>query len=614
VTALDREAFQLSVGGKPERLVSFKAVSGAAALADAASAEPGKIVMILFDVHAMDSSQATIAQRAAANYASRHMGPGDRVAVAVYGRNLQILQPFTGDRQKVLDAIGRPLAAFGSSKLEKGFGGAEGIQLAKNVLRSFRTLAAELASINARKSVLVFTQDFSAATGEEFSKLVEEARASRVSFYTLITTGAVARRDNAPLRARAKQRGPGTAWNSSGGFGQMSFSALAQQRGAPQTQAPTGPTGSGISDPSLRESVTALDAVTANKDILQNLAKETYGDVVREANNLNDALDAIDLRLSNYYLLGFLLDANRSAKTQKIEVKVNGKDLRVSYPKQYVPAGLNEEEDGFPLRKNLSSPLEAATPPTASATLTFRPVVLQAADEISKVVLFAGPAQLSARGPTVLLAVALDEANRPCARFESRLSPEQLQAPVHAALLLRPGAYRVRLALRDEKDWLSIGEQPVTVPPPAKGQLSAATLVISERVEALPESVRGLAPTLISEDHPLSFKGYRVVPALTNQAARQKPLALFFTLYNVKDTAATQLKSEPRLVNDAGEVFLLSPVQHLETAQAIGDHTVLLGFTISLASVKPSHYRLVLDTLDPLSKETVSSETEVVVQ
>ncbi len=612
VTALDRGAFQLFVGGKPEKILSFKSITAASGQT-AATAEPGKTVMIIFDVHTMDYSQATIAQRAASAYASRHMGPNDRLAVAVYGRNLQIIQPFTGDRQKVLEAVGRPLTTFGTTKLEKGFGGAEGIQLAKNVLRSLRTLAAELGPIDSRKSVLVFTQDFSAATGEEFSKLVDEARASRVSFYTLITTGSVARKQNPASRGSAGQPRPVSAWSSLGTGAGMSFSAFAQQRGGPPTtKTPTGPTGSGIADPSQRESVTGLDAVTANTDILQNLAKETYGDVVREANNLSSALDSFDLRLSNYYLLGFLLDANRLEKSQKIEVKVNAKDARLSYPRQYVPAKLNEDENGFPLPKNLSSPLEAATAPAAPATLAFRPVVLQAADDVSRVVLFADPAHLSRTGPTSLLAVALDEANRACARFESRLLPEQRQEPVHASLLLRPGAYRIRMALRDEKSWLSTGEQSVKVTAPSPGQLSAATLVISERVEALPDSVRGLSPILIAEDHPLSFKGYRVVPSVTNHAARKNPVALLLTLYNVKDVTATrQLKSEPRLVNDSGEVFLLSPVQHLETAQAIGDHTVLLGFTISLTRLKDSHYRLVLDTTDPVSKDAVSCETEV---
>ncbi len=138
---------------------------------------------------------------------------------------------------------------------------------------------------------------------------------------------------------------------------------------------------------------------------------------------------------------------------------------------------------------------------------------------------------------------------------------------------------------------------------------------MTERVATLPESVRSLPPPLIGEEYPLTFKGYEMVPSLTNEVDRQKPLALFFALYNVKDvTAAGQLRSEARLVSESGETFLLAPVQHLTTAQAVANNTVLLGFTIALGRLKAGPYRLVLDTEDTAGKDTVSCETAIVLR
>ncbi len=232
VTDLTRDSFQLSVGGKPEKIVSFRSVSMTGGPERLPGLEPGKIVLVLFDVHTMDSSHIAVAQRAATNFVNRHMGPDDRLGVAVYGRSLEMVQPFTGDRQKVLEAIARPLSSFGSSGLERGFTGAEGMQLARNVLRSLRALSTDLGQLDARKSVVVFTQDFAAPTGEEFSKLVEAARSSRVSFYTLITTGSTARNGQTPRRLGPTQARSGMGPLSSTRMTPMTFAAFSQQGGA----------------------------------------------------------------------------------------------------------------------------------------------------------------------------------------------------------------------------------------------------------------------------------------------------------------------------------------------------------------------------------------------
>jgi len=620
VTDLSRESFQLFVGGKPEKILSFQSVSGQGGPEASPGLEPGKIVLILFDVHAMDASHIAVAQRAATNFVNRHMGPDDRLGVAVYGRSLDIVQPFTGNRQKVLEAIARPLSSFGSSALERGFSGAEGIQLARNVLRSFRALSTDLGRLDARKSVMVFTQDFATPTGEDFSRLVEAARSSRVSFYTLITTGSIAQRRETPRRPRPSEARPAIRSVSSTGIAAMSFGAFSQQRGGPPAQTPTGPTGSGISDPSIRESVTGLDAVTANRDVLQNLAKETYGEVVREANDLNRALDDFDRQLSNYYLLGFLLDGGRCRQSQKIEVKLNAKDVRLNYPRQYLPDATADDSTGPKTPKAVSSTLESAALPGAANLLRFRSIVSYAADEVARVLLFADPGQVADAPATVLLAVALDESNRVSARYEAAWSSEpgagdRLRMPAHAWLLLRPGTYRVRLAVADDQGLRSIGEEKLVVASLPPGKLGASSLVVTERVAALPESVRALSPPLVGKDHPLTFKGYEVVPSLTNEVDRQKPLALFLSLYNVKDvTAAPQLRSEARLLNESGETFLLAPVQHLETSQTVGTGTVLLGFTVSVSRMKPGPYRLVLETRDPAAGQTVSCETPVVLR
>jgi VWFA-related protein len=643
--------------------------------------------LLLFDLHAMSASYVRVAQVAAEKYVMRHMRAQDLVAVAVYGRNFQLLQPFTGDPAKVLEAVRKPLASFGASAIGIGFQGSEGIQLAKNAIRTLSTLCTDLAQLKGRKSVLIFTQDFAVPSGPEFPLLVEQARKAQVSFYTLIVTGANASIPLGPPGSAKSLQAAGdspSAGSPSSPVGSKSFSAgirpaaagsagrvdtpegngpaatvvearakasgavselstwrqwltgvlstlgvpsvtHAAQAPGPPTNVPTGPTGTGIADSSVRDSATILDYVTAGADSMQALAKETWGDVVREANDLNRALDEFDLSLSNYYVLGFLSDG-AGRRVQKVEVRTPGlKDVRLSYLRQFYPGGAGEEPRApAPPPRRLREALEAGTSSQAT-TLGVRALVFYADAELAEVTMRVQTQPEGAKlkdqaGSAVwLLGAVLNQNGEAVARFEKRNPLESGAdggaASAHHTLWLKPGRFTLKLLLGSENGPIAFGQAPLVVSSLPSAGLATSSLVVTEGLSPLPDFIRNAPPSMVDERYPFVFKGYAVTPSVANAAARQKPLAFFYEVYNLRSAAsASTLVSEARFTDQNGQSFLLAPVSHVRTVQAIGPQSVALGFTLPVGGLPAGKYRVSMRTSDSAARESVESETEVVLQ
>jgi VWFA-related protein len=632
VTGLSKDDFQLLIDGKQQPIVNFEAVT--------AGSGQGKSVVILFDVHAMGASQTQVSQVAAEKYVQRQMRPGDLFAVAVYGRNLELAQAFTGDPAKVLEAIRRPMTSFGKSELEVGFKGAEGLQLAKNALRSLTALCQDLSQLGGRKSVLVFTQDFRAPSGEEFPRLIEAARRAKVVFYTLITTAASAnlRSPDAvsdPLAQAALEEEPDEEQTTSTRVSARRLPRLLpgsssslpglvtsfQQTSPGPPPHPTGPTGTMIQDSSDRDSVTLMDQLGSSDDVLQSLAKETAGDVVRESNDLNQALDAFDVSLSNYYILYFNLTGR--SERHKVEVKMRRRGVKLQHARQYYPDG--EQTAALPKAAlKAFSEIEAPQLPAGQFPIRMQPVFFYRSSEVADVICYFGfdeQGLKAAEGGTSLVlpvsAVALREDGTLAARFDQaqEFTGTACDHSIHHALLTLPaGKYRVRIAVAAEGR-LGVAEKEIEIPPLPTGQLAASSLVLNARLRALPDLIRSAPAALVGSRHPLVFKGYEVAASLDDRADLRKPLALFFTLYNVKDVSmVSELVSDTRFTDEKGETYLLAPVQHLSTAEPAGPGRVSLAFSIPIDSLRPGKYHVKIYTYQAGSDDTAVCEADVTLE
>jgi VWFA-related protein len=120
VRNLTREGFQLFEDGKKQEIVTFAEISDdpgsnvptSLADVDENGLMRGKMVLILFDDSHIAGSRLQLARESAEKYVKEQMRPVDFFAVASYGMSLKLLQNFTHDAGKVVEAIHQPAMSF----------------------------------------------------------------------------------------------------------------------------------------------------------------------------------------------------------------------------------------------------------------------------------------------------------------------------------------------------------------------------------------------------------------------------------------------------------------------------------------------------------------------
>ncbi len=224
LVGLKREDFRLLEDGKEQQIVTFDAVTESTdqpmpvSLSDVEQQNRrGKIVLILFDDSTITSSQSKMAREAAEKYVKQHMRPWDLIGVATYGLNLKILQNLTHDGNKIVEAIRQPAASFADPARRRvlqsqqsetipgqrernsqqdpfgqnPLGNQEARFRAMNMLRTLSHVASSLSRVKGKKSVLLFSEDFSitAEAQTEFRNAIDTAQRSNVCFYTIDARG-----------------------------------------------------------------------------------------------------------------------------------------------------------------------------------------------------------------------------------------------------------------------------------------------------------------------------------------------------------------------------------------------------------------------------------------
>jgi len=132
---------------------------------------------------------------------------------------------------------------------------------------------------------------------------------------------------------------------------------------------------------------------------------------------------------------------------------------------------------------------------------------------------------------------------------------------------LRPGKYRLKLAVTDESNTLGSMEQSIEVPSLPEQGIAVSSLSWAEETSQLPASVQNLRTELLNRGDPLLYPGIQIEPCVDNRVPVTSPVTVLFRIYNV---AGRDLIAAPRLLGDNGEKFELSPNGLKEVASACG--------------------------------------------
>ena len=222
IQTMKKEDFRLFEDGKQQQIVTFDPVTDGGeqpvptSLSDVDDqGRRGKVVLILFDDSTITASQIKLTRDSAVKYVKQHMRPYDLFGVASYGLSMKILQNFTHDAGKVLEAVEQPAMSHANAaagprvtredqqqpnvpgRRNRGADSQnpaltqEAKFRAVSVLRTLGSLSSSMSRVKGRKSILLFSEDFSITSDAqtELRNAVESAQKSNVSFYTIDAKG-----------------------------------------------------------------------------------------------------------------------------------------------------------------------------------------------------------------------------------------------------------------------------------------------------------------------------------------------------------------------------------------------------------------------------------------
>jgi VWFA-related protein len=373
VTGLTREDFLLFEDGEPVAITNFFAVERqpASAQPGAPAAEPAEpeapatrpappperrtsLVVFVDNVNLLPANRKR-AFRALAEFLTGKLAPGTPVMVVSYERSLRVVAPLAAD-------LAPALAAF--DRLEKAAPqGVESHAARRNTLIQIRSiydeegceegldsmlafsrayarprfhdveaalvaltqLADSLAGLAGRKVLLHVSDGVPLVAGQEMLELIDH-----------LCPGSVGAFDDAELRASTALRRLTTHANADGvvlyaleALGLQSFTSA----GADMPQ----------------QTLTArldFNARANHQDTLFNMADETGGRALLNANRLGRGLDQVAGDLESYYSLGFTPGHQGDGREHTLEVRVRREEVEVRHRKTYrdKPAAERAEE------------------------------------------------------------------------------------------------------------------------------------------------------------------------------------------------------------------------------------------------------------------------------
>jgi VWFA-related protein len=569
--------------GVAREVKSFRLVEGMpAAGAASATAQPGvmqpdplrriTLVSLVFD-H-LGQNARKLAQKAAHDYLSRPMPPGQWVAVFALENRLHMLQDFTRDQGRLAAAIdraaasatkedapalpgasrerpaslafGRPgssdvgaagRATAGSDAVAKQFD--ETIRrmeaLASNIETAQRghatfyplmALAKAQGGLEGRKAILFFSEGLQVPTSveEAFTAAISEANRANVSIYTIDARGLDTGRDLQAAGAALEKAG------------RVSQQAMAK-RGA-----------GGTSMDEVLNDELVLTSLRANtQSSLRELAESTGGVMVANTNDLGRGLERVTSDLSSYYEIAYEPQSSEAdGRFRAIEVKVARRGVDVTSRSGYFALPATDSLPLLPYELPLLAAASATPPPSAfdfdagvfrfHETPRGRQFTLVAEAQTASLSIDEDEKDRRYRAHLSVMALVKDASGTVVERLSNNYPLEGPLANVDALkrgrvlfkqqFWLPEGRYSVTTVVRDHLgQQASVRQLPVRVFPESPG-IDVSTVAVVKRIDKASEQ-----PDAVED--PFRSGPMRIVPSLATpiSKAANSQISAFVVLY-----------------------------------------------------------------------------------
>jgi VWFA-related protein len=549
-----------------------------------------RLVVLLFDGTAMPPEQLERALEAGRQYVDARMSPVDLVAVASVESGLQVHQDFTSDRKLLhgaldlvqgLEAPASAEADASTPPAEEGAETAAGAAEASELelfdvdrrLRALETLAAALAPLRQKKSVIYFSSGVGGTSVDnqvELRAAIDRAVRANLAIYPVDARG---------LEAMV----PGGDASRASTTGQDVFSGRSVQRD--------------------------FDRQATSQDTLSALASDTGGKAFFDTNEFAGVFDRVLADTSAYYVLGYTsTNARQDGKFRRIKVQVKGTGLRVEHRSGYYAqkdfAHSSRGDRERQLRDQLLTELSATDLPVFLRTAYFR---AEEDDRFHVAVSVGVPGAAvpftregdEDRASLDLMGAVRDEAQQAVARLRDTIKVaakatddvRRKNVQYQTVLTVPPGRYRLKVVMRENKDGtLGSFETEVLVPDLRREPVKVSSVVLGTQIQ--PVKGRTL--------NPLARDGSELVPSLTHVVSAARPLYFYYEVYEpAKAAAEAPLKLLTSLSFFRGKVRRYeTPLVEVTRLTAPERKAAVFQFSVPAGSLKPGYYVCQVNVID----------------
>jgi VWFA-related protein len=602
VQNLKPEDFTILEDNKPQKVVSFdienidavanQNVAQAQPIAPAPSApetpaasanatdqfKDHRLIVLFFDLSAMEPDEIDHAVTAAEHYVDKQMAPADLVSIVSLGSSLLVNQDFTSDHE----LLKKQLQAFNSGSgqgFEEGTTGTtEGtpdtgrsftaddteynIFNTDRRLEALRSVAEKLSHLQQKKSLIYFSSGMDRTGIENQSELraaINAAVRSNMAIYTM------------DLRGLQALVAGGEAQNAS-------------MRG---TSAYSG-----------QSSINALNSNFTTQETLVTLASDTGGRAFLDSNDFSGVFEGVQQDTSTYYLLGYRsTNPARDGRYRRITVKVNVPGVKIDYRRgYYAPADYQhstKEDKELQLQEQLASGLPATDLPLYLGMGYFR---MEARKYYVPVSLVVPGSEIpftrnSDRGKATLdvIGMVLDSEQHPLTHIRDTVKlavdtssdVRKKNVQYNTGLDLPPGKYHLKFVVRENQTGrMGSFETDLIVPDLKSDPLKMSSIVVANQIQ--PAKKGGPANPLIRD-------GEEIIPNVTHVFSATQHLKLLYEVYDPGRSNAPQ-PSQPQTGNS--EIHLQSSVAFFRGKAKVFESSLVQMTELNARDRKASVFQL----------------------
>ena len=664
ITDLKPEDFTVSENGVPQKIEFFDATLTSGSEAGqptnaTGSTEPKprisnglprNIIALVLDGQSTELGNLKHVRDGITKYIRERISDNDSVALFAISGDLQLLQPFTQDKAKLISAVE---SAYGSSTVAKTseargisesiatlrdqlasaptgpvLSAADGsaaaqvmiwqrvleeyvqlrsalsIQQTRPILAGLAAICEGLRPIPRKKTLVVFSQGFVApqALDWQVQSTIDIANRANVAIYIIDSSG---------LTGGTPQSGalvPSSALSA--------ISAATSQENRIRAGA-----GESVFD------ITRQEGTNRQQDLLYRISGDTGGQFIKNTNDIAAGLERIDAEIRSRYTLAYRsTDPNFDGNFRKVRIEVRRSDANVvgrpGYyaipPSQVVPLSPDDRK----LLANLST---MAAPPTLPLSLQINPFRSQPGYYTVPLSFEIPPAAVEFEHKADKQRLALDVLgvvrrqsddkilSRLGGNFDVGLTAQQYESILNDKIFFRQdmqlaaGSYSIDLVVKDRLSGKVAAQRQRLVLPVADSEFFATEAVLSRHAELV--SRPAAAGDVISEGK------VQIRPSPSREFHTTDNLIIFFVLYNVAPASETgkplvrvtvTLMKDGKPANRPTDYVLTEP-----TAEPVPHLTFAKYF--KLTGLPAGRYSAVIETRDIVQKKVLTQEAWFVI-